>query len=65
LGKPDERRTNFEVELELTVRCIGCDAEREAEGDLVMQGESTAIAKAQKPCECGEQRIRVAWSLGT
>lgn len=64
LGKPDERRTNFEVELELNVRCVGCDAERETEGDFLMQGESTAIAKAKNPCECGDERIRVTWSLG-
>jgi hypothetical protein len=64
VANPDARRTNLEVELELTVRCLGCGREREANGDFVMQGESTAIAKAKTPCECGERRIRVTWSLG-
>ncbi|HEU4617289.1 MAG TPA: hypothetical protein VFV10_04575 [Gammaproteobacteria bacterium] len=64
MAKPDERRTNFEVNLDLAVRCMGCGVEREAEGDFLMQGESTAIAKAKNPCECGDERIRVTWSLG-
>lgn len=63
MPRPRESDTDFVVEFDLDVRCEGCGAEREPEGELVMQGERTTIAEAKTPCECGERRIRVTFAL--
>lgn len=62
-----EDETDAVFDFKVEVRCVACDAEREADdgGRLIVEGESQTIAEAKTPCECGESRIRVTWTFGT
>jgi hypothetical protein len=59
----DDDDTDLVIEFDLTCQCFGCGCEREPDGELVMAGERTTVAQAKNPCECGERRLRVTWSL--
>ena len=59
---------DFEITLDLSSRCVKCGADRDPEGTRVLQSDrdsgSTYIVRAETACECGEDRVRIAFDLG-
>jgi hypothetical protein len=59
---------DFELNFGLTSRCVRCNADRDPEGQRILSSDtesgSTYMVRAEKPCDCGEDRVKVEFSIG-
>jgi hypothetical protein len=55
--------TTFEIVPRLDSRCIRCKADREPEGETIVNDGATFIIRTDQPCGCGESRVKVGFAI--
>jgi len=63
MAKRRNNESGIELEPRLEVRCLRCRRPRDLEGRAIVRHRATIVARSSTPCECGEHRIRVRFSL--
>lgn len=54
----------FSVAFAVQARCLRCHRDRDYRGsDLIASGQKTWVVKAEEPCPCGEQRLKLTFTV--